>query len=593
MLGEVQSWHQLVRVSKQLDTNAEALKEHSQLLSKGLRPSVTDLVALASSTVVQIDAVRDLLSGGDISRLRLLLENFPRPSHRVRDIGRELRARNQPAALCAINVIAGLLRAAKLFDKLSHDFSVSFVAVQGRYGCGKTELAATLTAKSGDRPAGVLLRGRDLPVGGSLDDLARRITIHGRPLPSMESLVAAVDAAAQRGRHRLPIAIDGLNEAEDPRDWKGLLASLPTILRDYPLVLFVCTLRPSVVEDALPEGTPLLEISDFGFNAEEAVERYFNHYRIDAADAELPWDLLRHPLSLWLFCEVANPTRTEIVGTEALPRSLTGLLERYLDQVASRIADLSPSTARYYAHDVRSALAQIGWMLWSERTRFLDLNSLRQSLNDADRHWNQSLVSALEENGVLQRLDHGADGKEFVAPNFDALAGHLAAEALLDRIGQTGIEASINEGSFVASLVGEDDQHPIADDVLRSLVGLCPRRLDVQLWPLLKDPLQTRALVLSAELEASYIDSKTAQRLMALVAKPAPGHPDILDRLRFTRGSQDHPLNAHFLEAALRPMDVAARDLRWTEWVRHREEEVIRDLTQTLSEMATTYRPTP
>ena len=55
----------------------------------------------------------------------------------------------------------------------------------------------------------------------------------------MEALIAAVDAAGQRSRRQLPTVIDGLNEAEDPRDWKGPLASLDEILRRYSTKLTI------------------------------------------------------------------------------------------------------------------------------------------------------------------------------------------------------------------------------------------------------------------------------------------------------------------------------------------------------------------
>ena len=139
-------------------------------------------------------------------------------------------------------------------------FSSRVVAVLAPAGCGKTHLAAQLTAGTALRPHGVLLHGRDLHATHTLDDLARRVSIAAQPVPSMESLLAAVDAAGQRARHRLPVVIDGLNESEDPRAWKPLLASLETTLAKYPYVLLVCTLRPEFVDDALPDGTRRVEI---------------------------------------------------------------------------------------------------------------------------------------------------------------------------------------------------------------------------------------------------------------------------------------------------------------------------------------------
>ncbi len=53
---------------------------------------------------------------------------------------------------------------------------------------------------------------------------------------------------------------------------------------------------------------------------------------------------------------------------------------------------------------------------------------------------------------------------------------------------------------------------------------------------------------------------------------------DLFDRLLTTRGSPRHPLNAEFLDDALRTMSVADRDLRCTEWVRRHQDETLGDL---------------
>ncbi|PLS78581.1 MAG: hypothetical protein CYG59_17765, partial [Chloroflexi bacterium] len=113
--------------------------------------------------------------------------------------------------------------------------------------------------------------------------------------------------------------IDGLNEAEDTRDWKDQLASLQIMLQRYPYVIVVCTIRSAFAEYALPDDVDQLEIAGFAHDAIEAVRRYFRHYLIDPADAELPWHLLNHPLTLRMFCEVSNPKRELMVGVEAMP----------------------------------------------------------------------------------------------------------------------------------------------------------------------------------------------------------------------------------------------------------------------------------
>ncbi len=258
------------------------------------------------------------------------------------------------------NVLAAARHTRRLLGALATAIDCRLTAVTAEAGCGKTELAAQLTAPAGDRPAGILLHGRDLRAGDNLDTLASRVVIHGTPVRSMEALVAAVAAAAQRAGRRLPIIIDGLNEAEDPRDWKAGLASLGETLRPYPHVLMACMLRPAFVKEALPDSLRTLEIPGFGHDTGEAARRYFAHYRINATDADLPWGLLEHPLTLRLFCEVTNSDRRHEVGVEAMPSSLTDLFDRYLDQAAERIAELAPRRNRYYKADVRRALVVIG-----------------------------------------------------------------------------------------------------------------------------------------------------------------------------------------------------------------------------------------
>ncbi|MDP2856970.1 MAG: hypothetical protein Q8P50_03225, partial [Bacillota bacterium] len=446
-------------------------------------------------------------------------------------------------------------------------------------GCGKTELAAQLTSSDGERPAGVLLHGRDLPAGGSLDDLAHRVVIQGTQVSTMEALVAAVDAAGQRARRRLPIVVDALNEAEDPRDWKALIASLHEMLRRYPYVLAVCTLRTAFDKEALPPDVERLQIAGFADDALEAIGRYFRHYRIEPADAELP-GFLAHPLTLRLFCEVTNPQREHIVGVEAMPTSLTALFDRYLEQAVERIVDLAPTQRRYYEQDVRSAIDEIGAALWATRLRSLDVTALRRRLHDEERPWNESIIRALEQEGILAH--DPADGLSVrnVAVAYDALAGHLIADALLSQHGRVGLEDWLNAPATIAALTGSHpDRHPLGDDAFRALVGLVPRRLHrQQLWQLLKGPARTEALIGAAALESTYLDSESVKELSALAAGTPTGLGDLLYRLWHTRGALRHPLNAAFLDAVLRSMTVADRDLRWTEWIRRNEDDVLADL---------------
>jgi len=579
-LGSLESWSDLRELANRLDTGAAAIASNVPGLPPALVDGANGLVEAARAFGASLAQTYTALGDGDYEVLREQLTNrySLRPEWGI--FVRRLRSGNHPTALSATNVLADVYGAHEALIALHAALEGRLVAVVADAGCGKTELAAQLTAPTDDRPAGVLLYGADLHARHTLDDLAKGVVINGRPVPSFEALVAAVDAAGQRAGRRLPIVIDGLNEAEDPRGWKGQLASLAVTLRAYPYVLVVCTLRSAFASEALSDDIERLEIPDFEDDAFQAVQRYFQYYRIDPADAELPWEQLQHPLTLRMFCEVTNPERKQTVGVEAMPGSLTALFDRYLEQVAERITELAPRSRRYFESDVRTALNQIGLALWEENARSLDIIKLRRWLGDEARPWDESIVRALELDGVLLRVPGERPSAGHIAIAYDALAGHMVADALLGEFGGRGFEAWVREPNTIASLTGElDERHPLATDIFRSLVGLAPRRMHRrQLWPLLDAPARTEAIYEAAWLERAYLDHETVTQLAVLVAQAANRRRDILSRLYATRAAHSHPLNAEFLDAVLRPMSVAERDLRWTEWLRLKDEAVVNDL---------------
>jgi hypothetical protein len=477
------------------------------------------------------------------------------------------------------NAVAVGFEILRTFAEIQERLSLRAVAVVGDAGYGKTELAAEITAPDERRPPGLVLFGRDLRAGGGLDALVQAVVVNGVPVRNFERLLGAVDAAGRRAQRRLPIVIDGLNEAEDPREWKAALAAVEVVLGDYPYVLLVVTLRSEFVAEALPDGAEQVPIHGIEENVVEAVRRYFAYYKIQSGDAELPLELFNHPLTLRLFCEVTNPSRTAYVGIERMPGSLDGLFEQYLNQAARRIAELAPRSHRFYETNVQDALARIGGALWDRGTRTLGLAELRSLLDDADRPWDQSMVRALEQEGVLLRLPGDDTGLGRVQFIYDALAGHVVAEAILRRHGTEGFDEWLR-ADRTRELLSEAaaESHTLAPDVFASLVALTPRRRwGTQLWQLLEEPLRTRALLRAASLESALLDVETVEQI-AQVLRSGARSGELLRRLRTTRGVPAHPLNADFLDRNLRPMAVSARDASWSEWLRRNADRVVEDL---------------
>ena len=618
-LGEIEAWSGLRELENQLETDIAAINANMGEVPDPMKAALGEVIKHAQVGHSALHETYELLEQG---QYQILAQQKPcdlAPSTDERKLLRQIRNARHPVALYATNLLADMKRAQRLLSSVDQALAEHLVVVVADAGCGKTQLSAQLTAATLSRSAGLLLRGKHLAAGQTLDEFAHRVTIRGKPAESFEGLVAAVDGAGQRQGKRLPIVIDGLNEAEDPRGWKDQLASLSIVLGRYTNTQIICTLRSAFTEDAIPEGIQPLEIPGFEDDGVEAVRRYFTYYKIDATDAELPWQLLNHPLTLRMFCDVTNLERKQTVGVGAIPSSLSILFDRYLDQVSARISELSPAACRYYQSDVRTVLNKIGLALWGSYARDIEITELRKLLGDEGRTWNQSIVAALEHDGILFREPRYQSSQGSMSIVYDALAGHLVADALLgeyagarftewlrnaktlaaitsyrerltlsDRVDRTLAKWIPSKWERVRTAIyhnlqrlSRDKRHPLANDIFRGLVGLTPYRMNRrQLWPLLDGSLQTDALFEAAYIDGAFLDQDTVARLAVLVREPSHRHRNLLSRLFVTRAAQAHPLNAEFLDSVLRPMAMADRDLCWSEWLRREPSGVAEDVAR-------------
>ncbi len=373
MLGEPGSWEQMVAVGRRLDQAAKAILGSHEVSSEKIKKTIKPFAEVCNAFADTLLHFHQILAEGDLDNIQQKLrERKTLIDTQVHAILRQLRARNLRIALDATNALSDMYIAQKMLNEIEDFLGVELVAVLADAGGGKTQMAAQLTSPQVNRPAGILLHGRALQKGQTLDDLARHFSIDGNPLTSMERLLASLDAAGKRASCRLPVLIDGLNEAEDPRDWKAPLSTLSEILKRYPNVLVVCTLRTgehqrdrkmwdlqpptstreSFADMALPDGVRRIESEGFGGDVDEAISKYFSYYKINAKDAEIPVEFLQHPLNLRIFCEVTNPKRDTVIKVDFVPASLTLLFEKYVFNVCQRIAQMTNLSYRFNADEV-------------------------------------------------------------------------------------------------------------------------------------------------------------------------------------------------------------------------------------------------
>ncbi|MGZ0707618.1 NACHT domain-containing protein [Coraliomargarita sp. W4R53] len=601
MLGEAASWDELHEISERLIAANQAIEKEP--LSKinalsALTPQFSNTLISVADTLTK---VHQLLAHGDFDILRIELESQDyEVTNDIDKAPRLMRGARLACGLYATNALADLHLAIKLLSKINSILGVRLIGVVAGAGTGKTQLAAELTAScTDDRPAGILLRGSELHSGRTIDTLAQSIKINGKPVPSIDALLAALDAAGERAKRRLPLIIDGLNEAENPTDWKSPLSSLAVTLDKYANVLVICTVRPGVThtqnqdyfslgrqpiaiqngpdfaKQSLPDDIMQIELTGFDGYTEEAIQRYFQHYLINSEDADLPIELLSHPLTLRIFCEATNADRKKEVGIESIPGSLSGLFEKYIDKAAERIAELSPRRHRFYEQDVRQAIDLIGYCLWESNSREIPLDSIKSQINDDQRDWDKSIAHLLEQEGLILFVPGKTRFKKNIIPVYDAIGGHMVASSLLAENGHSALKSWLNDKATIEALDNtSENSHPFASDIFTALVSLVPQsHRSQQLWQITDEPFRSAALRIATNMEGNLIDASTVDAISNYIKEAASKSEKLFLRLYHTRSSTKHPLNADFLDSVLRSMSMSDRDLKWTEWVRENAED--------------------
>lgn len=590
MLGEPGAWDQMNLMGKGLIKAVEAITNGLENTTPELQKSVESLNMACNVFADTLLRFHEILAQGDLDVIQQkLVEQKMIINDEICSTPRRLRTANLPIALNATNALDDMRIAQEMLEKVKEFLTVGVVAVLADAGGGKTQIAAQLTApQADDRPAGVFLRGLDLHRGQTLNDLARHFSINGKPLNSMEELLASIDAAGKRACCRLPLIIDGLNEAENPKDWKSALASLGEVVKKYSNVLVVCTLRTgehkrddgiswpqdetnareSFAVMALPDDVTRIETEGFGGDVYSAIDKYFSYFKINSGDAEIPVDFFKHPLTLRIYCQVTNPKRETEVRVDHFPVSLSSLFEKYVDNVCERISQMVNLSYSYSISDVKNVIYKLGFEIWKVGKREVDEDYFRELVSDKIRAWDSSIINLLAQEGIVFRNPSPEPGKFVVTPVYDPLGGFIVSSALLSKHNNDTSFKWLNEQRAIRAFVGKDT-HELGSDIFRSLVTLTPTRIyGKQLWREAPDSLRNAALICSTEIESDYIDEETVAELLKLLINNPETRSYLFHRLNETRGLINHPLNTEFLDTALRKMTVSIRDLSWTEWIR-------------------------
>ena len=466
--------------------------------------------------------------------------------------------------------------------------------ILGDAGIGKTHIACNICddrLKNG-LPA-LFVRGSQFRSDQAAEVQLREL-LDIPPSYSWHDFLQALSAAAEAYRTRIPLIIDGLNESVHndtlSRIWElGLKGLVQEITQEKNLVL-ITTCRESY-KDTIWKDTPSREYNPekmvwkdndslnlvyaYGFYTDEvkqeAIDKYFDKYKIKADLTFAPLAQFEHPLHLNIFCETKNRERKTEKEVYVGEQTLFEVFDKYLNkcnQAVCKHLGRHPKTII-----VQPALNKMAAYLWQHRSREIPFEELVRIVDGQSREnldWQSSKTRAIESEGLLVYRDWASVG-EVMHFTYDLLGGYLIAKYLLEQV-KDDVQGFINSEKVVGALFSEDYQtlHPMHEDIVRCLAALLPSATGYFLHEL-SDHNKAISLSIRALFEISPGEiNKKCIKLVTRLFDQYPEYRNYFFKLaESTVGHPDHPFNASFWSERLSALSMAERDLSWTEYVRY------------------------
>ncbi|MCO5223352.1 MAG: hypothetical protein M9947_17515 [Thermomicrobiales bacterium] len=449
--------------------------------------------------------------------------------------------------------------------------------VLGPAGAGKTHVACQIcTDRLGRKLPALFLPGKLFASDAPLSKQIREI-LGVPPVYGWEDFLGALDVTAQAHRTKIPIVIDGLNEAVVGGTlapvWGLHLHGVEQEITRYPNLALITTCRSSYQPAIWPGNGPenSVELSGFDYeNIEDAVRRYFERYRIVGDVTLASLSEFQLPLYLKLFCEAKNPGASRDVPVYVGQDTLFEVFDEYLSASNAAVCDRlqRPSQARIVQHGLRKLAAT----LWEQRERTIPAAVAYELVDGqpfAEVALNSSVMKAMLDEGLLVTRDWQGDG-EIIGFTYDLLGGYLVADSILAEYG-ADLESFFGCEDNLNLLFSQDWQrrHPMAEDIARCMAALMPRRSDGRYLHDFTDDEEAYSVSVSSLFEiAPRLVSPEAVVLISDLFEMSENREGLLELSSAAATHVDHPLNALFWSNELEALPVADRDIAWSEHLR-------------------------
>lgn len=405
-------------------------------------------------------------------------------------------------------------------------------------------------------------------------------------------LLDCLDVLGKINNKRIPVVLDGLNEAVNGHGFlnERLSLDLPQMETEFlhrKNLVLVTTCRTSY-QQAIWDADKFRDsrfhfISGFTNHEDKRklVRNYFRHYKIQADLSFISLERFTKPLYLKLFCESVNSERKVVKQVTLGFDSIYSIFDDFVSlcdvNVFKRIkkaGKMPPSsTAKQLATKV---LSKIGEELWLQHKRAFLLDDLMIMADGkiVDDYQNSITKALLDEELLFVR--NWANGDEHVYLTYDLLAGYFIAKHLLEVIPDFRAFFDSDQSRILI-----DDHyeklHPNHEDILDGICSLLPIKKQVFVHDLIGSPGQQmtpaqsglfgKSIAATVLLSPEYISAEQVKFIEKL-ASNLKNFKKILSLSEDVLFVSGHPFNFKFWSSKLSEMAMNERDIFWSEFLR-------------------------
>lgn len=561
-------------------------KNHSTIVYKNALESLRDQIKVAITDFEVIDASQNKLVGTSLKDVKYD-DNFDTTSLSDDEVKEENARRAKARDILFAPGFGFGEYAIESLRSLLRCFQSTFtneLHVRGDAGYGKSHtLIRTFDEQSLAGLPGLFVHAEDIH---NVYDLPK---IFGFPTSySIDDFFGLLSVAGKVYGSKVIICIDGLNETRDcDRVWKNEIPKLVNKLRlKFSNVVLLTSFRTSYQNDLFYDDYfRKMEYSNIvflhGFNSltEEAIDAYFDHYRIRLQNPSGQLDVFDHPLYLRIFCETKNPERQKDVTIERVSRDdIFGVFDEYINLANDRITAQLNKKGRHNRNYSRLKIDYLAKKVWQSHSRSVDYSELEDTIIRDELEY-------FESEDLLIFRDK-VNGKETLSFPYDLMAGYIIARSVLaDHTTKDEIITFVCSDDFKNKFLGAG-RHELYDDILRCTIVILLKEHDLLLSDYIADDSITIYCIRAIfEIEKSFIVGRDnmIQLVNDYLGKATRYEAwNILNLSHTSMLDEGHPFNFTFWDNKLKDKSITDRDIFWSEYIRTGDNDFSKNIVDSI-----------